>query len=142
MLSSSTVAGLASEFGAIREDLGNKLTDAHTSFNWSVVFLAGSALPLMLFVFAPFIVAFFPANENLARAISGMAAEKSSWHYVGQVLARFLILLPAIWYVSFCTARYNSLFKLKEHYAYKYSMAVAVEGFKKQAPEYEGMIAA
>ena len=142
MLSASTVAGLASEFGTIRNDLDGKLTGAHTSFNWSVVFLAVSALPLMLFVFSPFLVAILPENKNLVDAIAGMAAGQNSWHYIGQVLARFIILLPAIWYVSFCTARYNSLFKLKEHYSYKYSMAVAVDGFKKQAPEYQGMIAA
>lgn len=142
MLSGSTVAGLASEFGTIRSDLDVKLTAAHTSFNKAIAVLAVFSVPLMLFVFAPFIVAFLPDNKNLVGAIAGMAAEQSSWHYIGQVLARFVILLPAIWYVSFCSARYNSLFKLKEHYSYKYSMAVAVDGFKKQAPEYESMIAA
>ena len=142
MLSGSTVAGLASEFGTIRSELSESLGKAHISFNKAIIFLAFSALPLMIFVFAPFIVALLPENKNLVGAISGMAAEQSSWHYIGQVLARFVILLPAIWYVSFCSARYNSLFKLKEHYSYKYSMAVAVDGFKKQAPEYESMIAA
>lgn len=142
MLSASTVAGLASEFGTIRNDLDTKLGDAHTSFKWSIGFLFVSAVPLILFVFSPFLVAAFPDNVNLVRAVSGMTANQSGWHYVGQVFARFIILLPAIWYVAFCTARYNSLFKLKEHYSYKYSMAVAVEGFKKQAPEYEDMIAA
>jgi predicted nucleic acid-binding Zn-ribbon protein len=142
MLSSSTVAGLASEFGTIRTEMGASLSGAHTSFKWSIGFLFVSAVPLILFVFAPFLIAAFPDNQNLVNAISGMTASQSGWHYVGQVFARFVILLPAIWYVAFCTARYNSLFKLKEHYSYKYSMAVAVEGFKKQAPQYEDMIAA
>ncbi|RXZ66464.1 coiled-coil domain-containing protein [Pelagerythrobacter rhizovicinus] len=142
MLSSSTVSGLASEFGTIRNDLDNKLTDAHTSFNRAIIFLFLSALPLILFVFAPFLVAIFPDNSNIVAAISGMTGERSGWQYIGQVVARFVVLLPAIWYVTFCTARYNSLFKLKEHYSYKYSMAVAVDGFKKQAPDYQDMIAA
>lgn len=115
MLSASTVAGLASEFGTIRADLETKVTAAHKHFNWAIVFLFVSALPLILFVFAPFLVAMFPDNRNLVTAIAGMAGGQSGWHYVGQVLARFIILLPAIWYVTFCTARYNSLFKLKEH---------------------------
>lgn len=142
MLSASTVAGLASEFGTIRDGLDTKLNDAHSSFKWAIAFLFASALPLILFVFSPFIVAFMPDNKNLSAAIAGMTANQSGWHYVGQVFARFVILVPAVWYVAFCTARYNSLFKLKEHYSYKYSMAVAVEGFKKQAPGYDEMIAA
>jgi len=142
MLSASTVAGLASEFGTIRTDLSDKLDAAHKSFNRAIGFLFASALPLILFVFAPFIVAIFPDNPNLVKAITGSAGSQTGWHYFGQVIARFVILLPAIWYVTFCTARYNALFRLKEHYAYKYSMAVAVDGFKKQAPQHEGMIAA
>lgn len=142
MLSASTVAGLASEFGNIRKDLEEKLESSHTSFKISVGILGLSALPLIVFIFAPFLVAAFPENKNLVNAVTGLSADKGGWHYLGQVLARFIILLPALWYVSFCTARYSSLFKLKEHYSYKYSMAVSVDGFKKQAPEYKELIAA
>jgi len=75
-------------------------------------------------------------------AISGIAGGGEALQFLGQVLARFVILLPGIWFVTFCTNRYNAIFKLKEHYYYKYSVAVSVDGFKKQAPEYQSIITA
>lgn len=142
MLSGATVAGLSSEFRNIRDDLTEQLNKSHTAFNWSIAFLAVSALPLILFIFAPIIAPMVSSDQNLISAIASAGSEKSGWQYVGQVIARFIILLPAIWFVTFTTARYNSLFKLREHYAYKYSMAVAVDGFKKQAPGHEELVAA
>lgn len=142
MLSGSTVAGLASEFGTMRTGLSSELSSAHKSFNWSIGVLGLSALPLILFIFSPFIAPFISDDDRVINAIAGISSDRGSWHYLGQVIARLVILLPAVWYVTFCSTRYNSLFKLREHYAYKYSMAVAVEGFKKQSPGHENMIAA
>lgn len=142
MLSGATVAGLASEFGTIRSSLSTEVTAAHKSFNIAIVILAISALPLILFIFAPFIGPIVSDDARVINAIVGLNNERNGWQYVGQVIARLVILLPAIWYVTFCSMRYNSLFKLREHYSYKYSMAVAVEGFKKQSPGHEDMVAA
>jgi hypothetical protein len=115
---------------------------AHKTFNWAIGFLFVSALPLIIFIFAPIIGPMFSENETFIQSLSSVGDERNGWQYLGQVVARFIILLPAIWFVTFATARYNSLFKLREHYAYKYSMAFAVDGFKKQAPGHEDMIAA
>lgn len=41
-----------------------------------------------------------------------------------------------------CAVRHDRLFKLREHYAFKYSVASSVEGFKKQAPDLKEAIAA
>lgn len=142
MLSSATVAGLSSEFRNIRDNLTEEVQKAHRTFNWSIGLLFVSAIPLIAFIFAPLIAPIFSENEAIISSISSLNGDRSGWQYVGQVIARFIILLPAIWLVTFATARYNSLFKLREHYAYKYSMAVAVDGFKKQAPGHEEMIAA
>ena len=38
--------------------------------------------------------------------------------------------------------RHAALFRLKEHYAFKYSVASSVDGFKQQAVPYEDEIAA
>lgn len=142
MLSGATVAGLASEFGTMRTELSTELSAAHKSFNWSIGILGVSAVPLILFIFSPFIAPFISSDDRIINAIAGISSDRGSWQYLGQVIARLVILLPAVWYVTFCSTRYNSLFKLREHYAYKYSMAVAVEGFKKQSPGHEDMIAA
>lgn len=99
----------------------------------------------MLYVFLPILTPFlqirFPEFASVAPALDTQG-EMSGWQYLGQVLARFIILLPAAWLVSFAAIRHSSLFRLREHYAYKYSMAVSVEGFRKQATGYESEIAA
>lgn len=142
MISGATVAGLSSEFKSIKDDLTTQLDKAYKAFGWSIVFLFICAIPLIIFIFAPFLAPMLSENETVVNSIASMGTERSGWQYVGQVIARFIILLPAIWFVTFTTARYNSLFKLREHYAYKYSMAMAVDGFKKQAPGHEDLIAA
>ena len=66
----------------------------------------------------------------------------SGEHCFRQVIARITVLLPAVWLVRFASRRHAWLFKLREDYAYKYSMAVSDDGFKKQAPNYKSDIAA
>lgn len=145
MLKGATVAGLASSFSQAKEKLDTQLHWARFSFYVGISFLFISAMPLMLYVFLPVITPFlqarYPEFANFAPTLE-MQGDMSGWQYVGQVLARFIILLPAAWLVSFAAIRHSSLFRLREHYAYKYSMAVSVEGFQKQAVGYESEIAA
>ncbi len=145
MLKGATVAGLASSFSDAQKKLGNQLFWARVSFYVGITFLFVSAIPLMLYVFLPILALFlqtrYPELASVAPALDTQG-EMSGWQYLGQVLARFIILLPAAWLVSFSAIRHSSLFRLREHYAYKYSMAVSVEGFRKQATGYESEIAA
>ncbi|PSJ60469.1 hypothetical protein [Kumtagia ephedrae] len=145
MLASATVSGLASNFSTMTEKLTSELWWARFAFYIGILFLTVSALPLLAFVImplaAPFIQFYFPGVTIPAIEIAPSGAQ-NGWQYLGQVLARITILLPAAWFVSFAAIRHSSLFRLREHYAYKYSMAVAVEGFKQQAPSYDQEIAA
>lgn len=145
MLKGATVAGLASSFSTAKKSLGWQLFFARLSFYFGIAFLFASAIPLMIYVFfpilAPLLQGWFPEFANVAPSLDAQQ-EVTGWQYLGQVLARFIILLPAAWFVSFSAIRHSSLFRLREHYAYKYSMAVAVEGFRKQAPGYESEITA
>lgn len=145
MLSSATVSGLASNFGKMQEKLTAELTSARNTFYLGIGCLAISAIPLLLFIIMPVLAALFgSAIPGLVSASTeiGANAPQNGWQYVGQVLARVAFLLPAAWFVSFAAIRHSSLFRLREHYAYKYSMAVSVQGFKQQAPKYEQEIAA
>ena len=145
MLKGATVAGLASSFSEARKELSGQLWWARMSFYAGIVFLFICAIPLMLHVFmpllSPILKVYFPEFTDLSSSTQG-EEQLSGWQYIGQVLARFVILVPAAWFVSFSAVRHSSLFRLREHYAYKYSMAVSVEGFQKQAPGYEDEIAA
>ena len=145
MIKGATVAGLASSFSEAHRKLGRQLLWARLSFYVGIFFLFISAIPLMIYVFLPILTLFlqgtFPEISDVASNFSERG-EVTGWQYLGQVLARFVILLPAAWFVSFASIRHSSLFRLREHYAYKYSMAVSVEGFRKQAKGYESEITA
>ncbi len=141
MLKGATVAGLAGRFDEIRKNLSAEMGGAKRSFYFGVLFLFLSAIPLFVFVLSP-LIEFFTPGFMASFQKSGAGTPTTAWQYIAQISARFVILLPAIVFVTFSSKRYRSLFELREHYAYKYSMAVSVEGFKKQAPEYENEIAA
>lgn len=145
MLTGATVAGLASNFKTIEDKLTLELSSAKNSFYFGAVCLFVSALPLVFSVFMPVIAPFFINDyPNIVEVIkeTGINSNSTGWQYVGQVMARLVIIMPAVWFMSFAAIRYSSLFRLREHYSYKYSMAVSVEGFKKEAQGYESEIAA
>ncbi len=145
MLSSSTVAGLASHFLKLRNELTTELSATQETFRKGIIFLAASAIPLLLFVLHPVLSPLYAKllSANVEQIMSSFnASTHDKWGYLGQTIGRLTLLIPAVWFVSFTAIRYSSLFRLREHYAYKYSMAAAVEGFKHQAPEYQEEIAA
>lgn len=138
MLSSSTVAGLAAVFDALRGSTNTEMIEADKNVRNGIIFLVVSALPLAAFVLSPIFVLFGWASEqDLSRLLPG-----NGWQYLGQVGSRFVLILPAALYTAFQIRKYNQLFRLREHYAHKYALAFSVEGFKRQAPDHESMIAA
>lgn len=144
MLSSATVSGLASNFKGMTDNITIELRWARWAFYFSILILFLSATPLLAFVLFPVLAPFLATYDwfDAVSAASVTTGAENGWQYFGQVLARIVVLLPGAWLVSFSGIRHSSLFRLREHYAYKYSMAVSVEGFQKQAPEYKQEIAA
>ena len=144
MLSKATVAGLASNFKEMTDKLTIEMNSARYVFYFGIVLLFISAIPLLFIVLAPlinFIIA--AAYPNLSGVLQfEPQGTRGGFEYIGHVVSRVVILVPAAWFVSFAAIRHSSLFRLREHYAYKYSMAVAVEGFRGQAPLYKEEIAA
>ncbi len=138
MLSGATVAGLAGDFGNYRNTLDEKLNRAASVFYISIAIMFVAVLPLMLYV--------LPGSEEIfgvkSTILSPGSNDISALEFLGQVAARALLLIPAIWLVRFSAGRHARLFELKEHYAYKYSIAASVEGFKQQAPKHSDEIAA
>ena len=139
MLKGATNAGLASTFNRTLAELDGKLKWAQGVFYFSILSLFVSALPLALYLFDPQTVKDSGGTKgvwgNLALSFSGDLS-------LSNTIALFLLLVPAVWLTKFSAARHHQLFQLKEHYQYKYSLAMAVDGFKKQAPEHADAIAA
>lgn len=129
MLKGATVAGLASSFGEIRDNLASELESARRIFYFSILVLFATIVPLLLLLvpsFDPF------ATPEQTKDPAG---------FIAHAAVRLLLLLPAAWFAKFAAARHAVLFRLKEHYAYKYSIASSVEGFKKQAEPFQDEIA-
>lgn len=136
MLSGATVAGLAGSFGKLRDDLSTELRKARWAFYFAIAVLFFSVIPLTAYVI-PGLGEFLSLSSAAAHAQIVSTPE-----LIGQILARALLLLPAAWFAKFAAGRHAALFRLKEHYAYKYSVASSVEGFKQQAVPFKDAIAA
>lgn len=143
MLRGATNVGLAASFSSLQSRINAELKWARVSFYFSIAFLVLLSVPIALYV--------FPGLQAVLKALTGIepgilvpaGSEKHTTpEVIAQVAARALLLIPGIWLVRFTSARHERLFRLREHYAYKYSVASSVEGFKKQAPELEQGIAA
>ena len=140
MLSSATNAGLAGHFGDVRNELTSEMKKAMRSFTWGICALFFLSIPLFFFIF-PVLISLFPGSENLSK-IPSINDIKTPWELLSQALIRIVLMTPAIWYITMSAKRYNSFFKLREHYTYKSTTAASVEGFKKQSPEYASEISA
>jgi hypothetical protein len=132
MLTGATTTGLASSFAKVRDDLTEELKAARLAFYLSILFLFISTLPLVGFI--------LPAL-GLPGIVVGPKPE-TAWEFVIGVVVRMIILVPTVWAARFSAARHSNLFRLRENYAYKYSLASSVEGFKRQAESHKEEIAA
>lgn len=143
MLTGSTNAGLAHRFNEKHELISDELKKAARSFYYSIAALVVLSIPMILYILPPeFVAAIFPETLGKLGAWASSGIGHTPTDVLAQVLARALLLIPGIWLVRFTASRHAKLFRLREDYAYKYSIASSVEGFKKQAGKYSGEIAA
>ncbi len=128
MLQGATNAGLARAFNDASVKYGGEADEAKKGFYRSIVFLVASVLPLVAYVFP------IPYLDTVS-------AQTSTGVTLGGVLSRIVFLLPGVWLTSFTALRYSSLFQLHREYAFKAAIAMSIDGFKMQAPEYKEAIA-
>lgn len=144
MLVGATNAGLAATFSERERKLDNDVSTARRSFYFSILILMISSVPIITYILPKELIYSLMDIIGTSKRFGGEQAQ--SGHNVpeiiGQVLARALLLIPGAWLVRFAASRHERLFRLREHYQYKYSIATSVEGFKRQASGYEDEIAA
>lgn len=125
MLASATNASLTHAQQIKYEELGNQLKSAGLWVLLAYVGLFASVAPVVNYVWESTTIEF-----------------NSVWTYLGNVLARAVLLIPGGVAASFTTRRYMRLFRLRHEYGYRASLAGAVEGFQRQAPDHHQDIAA
>lgn len=130
MTSGSTTAGLATSLEKTRVRYEKRMNSARWGFILSVAFLVVSALPLAAHLLPGLLGDWFPKVPE---------GTHSSWY---GVLGKVLLMVPATWLTGFYTKSFADFFHLEREYAHKAALAMAVDGFKRQAPRYEEEITA
>jgi hypothetical protein len=122
----ATVDGLSSGFTDEMEKRKWPLRFAEWTFYLSLAALAGS----VYYLFTPDVQKGLPALSEIANGNSPVAVIVLFLSAFG---TRILILLPSIMFLGFTYSRYKELFRSREYYSYKRTVAGAVPGFKAEA---------
>lgn len=130
MIKGATSAGLATSLDETKTAYEKRLRRTGRGFLFSTIVLFLCALPIVAqLVPGPWQTWFTVGHDN------GMDPWLS-------MLGKIIILLPATWATAFFAGNYAELFHLSREYAHKAAMAKAVDGFKREAPEYKEEIVA
>jgi hypothetical protein len=144
MLKGATTSGLAASFSAKQHVTNSELKFARAAYYISIALLVFLTLPVFIYslpreLTLPVIAKIFPFDPKL---VVPQETTHDYYQYGIQLLARGIFLIPGLLFVRFASSRHERLFRLREDYAYKYSIASSVDGFKKQAEQYADEIAA
>ena len=128
MIRGATTAGLSKSLEDAKDAYEKRLSTTGYWFLGSVVVLLVCSLPIAAqIVPGPWQVFFKP--------IEGVSTDP--WL---ATLGKLILLIPATWATAFFARNYAELFHLSREYAHKAALAKAIDGFKREAPEYKGEI--
>lgn len=130
MIRGATVAGLSTSLDETRIAYEARLSTTGWWFLGSVA--------ILLFCLLPIAGQLIPGPwQEYFKPVPG--ANTDPWL---ATLGKIILLLPATWATAFFAGNYAELFHLSREYAHKAAMAKAVDGFKREAPEYKEEIVA
>ena len=144
MLKGATNAGLAGSYSNKQIDVEKEIRKARTTYYISIGLLVFLTLPIFIYSFPKeYVVEFFQHILGL-KAPTMLARDTTQTDYQQflNFIGRAVFLIPGLMFVRFASTRHAQLFRLREDYAYKYSIASSVDGFMKQAKAYSDDIAA
>lgn len=142
MLTGATVAGLANAFGQAHEALEKKVNKAYWAFIVSIFLLVFAVILVGTNVSQYTTKWAYPSNNQSTTFIPDVPGQHSFTSLFYALSIKLTYLLPFLLLTGFTNRRYTQHFRLKEQYAYKYAMAMSIDGFMKQAPDYAGDIPA
>lgn len=128
MIRGATTAGLSKSLEDTKDDYEGRLARTQWFFLGSVVFLLVSALPIAAqLIPSPWQTLMVPSSNGEG------AADAGPWL---AALGKLILMLPGTWATAFFASNYAELFHLSREYAHKAALAKAIDGFKREAPEY------
>ena len=127
MIRGATVAGLSKSLEDTKNLYERRLQTTQNYFLFSVAALLICALPIAAQLIPG------PWQQYLAQQANGAVSDTGPWL---SALGKVVLLLPATWATAFFASNYAELFHLSREYAHKAALAKAIDGFKREAPEY------
>lgn len=127
MIKGATTAGLSHSLEETRKIYANRMYGTGGGFIVAIILLAVSALPLAAHLLPGLFGEWLkipPIAEN---------AKDSAATIIGKIV----LLLPATWLSIFFSKTFSEFFHLEREYAHKAALAKSVEGFKREAPDFE-----
>lgn len=128
MIRGATTAGLSKSLEDAKAEYEHRLNRTQWFFLGSVVFLLVSALPIAAQLVPG------PWQQFFAPSVNGAVSESVHWL---SALGKLILVLPGTWATAFFASNYAELFHLSREYAHKAALAKAIDGFKREAPEYK-----
>ena len=127
MIKGATTAGLSHSLEETRKIYANRMYGTGGGFIVAIILLALSALPLA----AQLLPGLFGDWLRIS-PIAGDAKDS-----VANVIGKIVLLLPATWLSIFFSKTFSEFFHLEREYAHKAALAKSVDGFKREAPDFE-----
>lgn len=128
MIRGATTAGLSQSLEETKTLYETRLEVTQKYFLWSVGALLVCSLPIAAQIVPGPWQQYFPTQAPAA------ASEAGPWL---AALGKLMLVIPATWATAFFASNYAELFHLSREYAHKAALAKAVDGFKREAPNYE-----
>lgn len=128
MIRGATTAGLSQSLDETKKLYEARLDTTQKYFLMAVGALLICSLPIAAQIIPGPWQQYFPAQAHVS------ASDASPW--LG-VIGKLMLMLPATWATAFFASNYAELFHLSREYAHKAALAKAVDGFKREAPNYE-----
>jgi len=130
MIRGATTAGLSHSLETTQAAYEARLRNTGWWFLGSVVVLLVCSLPIVgQLIPGPW--------QEFFKPVSG--ANSDPWL---STLGKFILLIPATWATAFFAGNYAELFHLSREYAHKAALAKSIDGFKREAPDFEQEIVA
>lgn len=140
MLGGATIAGLSETYHNKVKSIDTQLMWSRVGFYVAMSFLFVSVLvALNLTNFWGLITGVIPPIPEPQPGVSATTIAVRTFASLG---SRALVVLPSLLLAGFAAHRHSALFRLREEYSHKETMAVSVQGFKEQAPAFQEPIAA
>jgi hypothetical protein len=143
MLKGATTAGLAASYSNKQNDIEKEIKKARFVYYASIGMLVFLTLPIFIYSFPKeYLTEIFKHLFGFDFALLARDTGQPQYQQIISFIGRAIFLVPGLMFVRFASSRHERLFRLREDYAYKYSIASSVDGFMKQAKTYADDIAA